>query len=216
MCILTRTLGLYLLASTSIALAQVPPTLLPYTTCTFDDGLAIADLNPVPEGVQGRTVDTLTGKAHVALLRGERIMFSYPDTDFFANVKVEELPPDSFEQGKKDLIANFDHILVSGDDSERNMTYALHPTLNGFEVHGLDRKKLEGGTLGIYLLIDDLTHIVTTVYFLNQNPERRKFSTLEEQSTLRDHFLNAYTLCVHPPPAAAAAKPKPKRKRRHR
>jgi len=208
MCTLTRTLALCLLAAPVAVPAQVAPTLRPYTTCKFDDGLAVTDLSPLPPGVQGRTVDTLTGKARVPLLRGERIMFSYPETDFFANVKVEQLPPNAFEQGKKDLIANFDHILVSGNDGARNMTYALKPTLNGFEVHGLDRLKLEGSTLGIYLLIDDRTHIVATVYFLNQSPLMRKFSTLDEYAKLRDHFLNAYTSCVHapPPPANPSAK----------
>jgi hypothetical protein len=202
--ILTRTLALWLLAAPA-ALAQITPALRPYTACTFDDGLTVTDLSPLPPGVQGRTVDTLTGKARVPLLRGERVLFSYPETDFFANVKVEQLPPDAFEQGKKDLISNFDHILASGNDGARNMTYALKPTLNGFEVHGLDRLKLEGSTLGIYLLIDDRTHIVTTVYFPNQEPRMRKFSTLDEYANLRDHFLNAYTSCVHAPFAVAVS-----------
>lgn len=197
--ILTRALVLCLLAAPAAAIAQVAPALRPYTTCKFDDGLAVSSLSPLPPGVAGRTVDTLTGKAQVPLLHGERVMLSYPDTDFFANIKVEQLPPDAFEQGKKDLIANFDHILVSGDDSARNMSFALKPMLNGFEVHGLDRLKLEGSTLGIYLLIDDRTHIATTVYFLNQGPLTRKFSTLDEYANLRDHFLNAYTSCVHAP-----------------
>ncbi len=205
-----------LLAAPLPAAAQVNPTLRPYTACKFDDDLAISNLTPLPRGVQGRTVVTLSGPRQVALLRGESMMFSYPGTDFFANVKVEQLPPSSFAQGKKDLIGNFDHILAGGDDSERNLNFALKPMLNGFEVYGLDRKKLEGATLGIYLLIDNRTHIVMTAYFLNQEPARRKFSSLTEYATLRDHFLAAYTSCVHTPyavarPAKKAAKPARKR-----
>ncbi len=197
--IFTHALLAATLAFPLLANAQVNPALRPYTACKFDDGLAVSNLTPLPAGVQGRTVVTLTGLRHVALLRGERVMFGYPDTDFFANVKVEQLPPASFEQGKKDLIGNFDHILAGGDESERNLSFALKPMLNGFEVYGLDRKKLEGATLGIYLLIDNRTHIVTTAYFLNQNPSRRKFSSLHEYAALRDRFLDAYTSCVHAP-----------------
>jgi len=195
--------------------AQVHPSLRPYTTCTFDDGLTATETSPLPAAIQGRTVETLTGPRQVPILRGEHITFSYPSTSFFATVKVEQLPPDSFDQGKTDLISNFDHILAGGDDSARNMSFALRPHLNGFEVYGLDRKKLEGNTLGIYLLIDNRTHIIASVFFLNQEPKLRKFSTLAEYANLRDHFLDAYTSCVHAPYAApAAAKSKPTARRR--
>jgi hypothetical protein len=203
----THALVFCLLLAPAAAPAQVAKTLHPYTTCTFDDGLTVTSLSPLPRDVAGRTVDTLTGKANVALLRGAQVMFSYPGANFFANVKVEQLPAGSFDQGRKDLISNFDHILASGDDGVRNMTYALKPQLNGFEIHGLDRLKLDGKTLGIYLLIDDRAGIVTSVYFLNQEPTARKFSTIEEYAALRDHFLNAYTSCIHAPAAAAVAVP---------
>ncbi len=186
--------------------AQISAGLRPYTRCTFDDGLAVSNLSPLPPGVQGRTVATLTGPRPVPLLRGETVMFSYPQSEFYANVKVEQLPAPAFAQGKKDLISNFDHILAGGNDSTRNLAFALHPQLNGFETYGLDRTELAGATLGIYLLIDNRTHIVATVYFLNQDPARRKFSTLAEYAVLRDHFLTAYTSCVHA--AVPAAKPK--------
>ena len=67
---------------------------------------------------------------------------------------------------------------------------------NGFEVHGLDREKLEGGVLGVYLLFDNAPRVVTTIYFLNQEPQTRKFQTMEEYRALRDRFLGAYTACV--------------------
>jgi len=105
-------------------------------------------------------------------------------------------------------------FFAGGDDSARNMSFALRPHLNGFEVYGLDRKKLEGNTLGIYLLIDDRTHIVASVFFLNQEPQLRKFSTLAEYAALRDHFLDAYTSCIHAPFATPTAKHAPTTKPR--
>jgi hypothetical protein len=217
MSIFTRALLLSTLLMPVPAIAQVNIALRPYTVCKFDDGLAVIEKSPLPPGVLGRTVDTIAGPRKVAILRGEQLTLGYPAKDPFAKIKVEQLPPDSFDHGKQDLIANFDHILAGGDDSGRNMTFAVHPMLNGFEVHGLDRKKIEGSTMGIYLLIDDHTHIVTTAYFENQGPVMRNFSTLDEYAALRDHFLNAYTSCVHAPHVAApAAKPRPKAKPKKR
>lgn len=197
MCFFTRTIALCVLAAPLVACAQIHPALRPYTACKFNDGLVATETSQLPAAIQGRTVETLTGPRQVPILRGEHITFSYPSTSFFATVKVEQLPPGTFAQGKSDLIGNFDHILAGDDDSARNMSFALRPRLNGFEVYGLDRKKLEGNTLGIYLLIDNRTHIVASVFFLNQEPRLRKFSNLAEYATLRDHFLDAYTSCVH-------------------
>jgi hypothetical protein len=212
MCIFTRALAVCLLSAPIAALAQVNPALRPYTACTFDDGLTAVETSQLPAAIQGRTVETLTGPRDVPIVGGEHVTFSYPSTSFFATVKVEQLAPATFAQGKSDLIGNFDHILAGDDDSARNMSFALRPRLNGFEVYGLDRKKLEGNTLGIYLLIDNRTHIVASVFFLNQEPRLRKFSNLAEYATLRDHFLDAYTSCVHAP-FAAPRKPKPTAKR---
>jgi hypothetical protein len=119
-------------------------------------------------------------------------MFAYPNEDFFANVKVELLPEAGYAESKKALIANFEYILASGDNS-RN--YKLKPVLNGFEVQGLDRQKREGGVLGIYLLFDDATRTVITIYFLNQEPPKR-FTTMDEYSVVRDQFLGDYTGCI--------------------
>ena len=213
---LQRAMVVLLLAPHGFICAQTNPALKLYAACTFDDGLVVSSVVPVPTGVQGRTVATAAGQRPVALVRGEAVMFSYPDTDSFANAKVEQLPAVSFEQGKRDLVANFDYILAGSNDSERN--YTLKPSLNGFEIYGMDRKKLEGKTMGIYLLIENRTHIVTTVYFLNQEAARRKFSSLEQYAGLRDHFLDAYTSCIHAPhevkPAAKKAVPVKKKKRR--
>ena len=177
-----------------------------YTACHFDDGLEIIEVLPLPANVAGRTVETMHGTAHVPLLRGDRILFGYPGTEPFANVTVEQLPAGSFDESKADLISNFEQIL-SSSDSIRN--YALKPTLNGFEIYGLDRPKLEPGALGVYLLIDDRTGIVTTVRFPNQEPDGRKFATIEEYTALRNHFLAAYTSCIHVP-GSAATTPKTK------
>lgn len=122
---------------------------------------------------------------------GVRVMFAYPDTDFYANVKAELLPAENYGQLKQFLLGNF-HYLEHGTV----VNTSLHSPLNGFEAHGLDRDKLEGGVLGVYLLFDDSAHVVTTIYLLNQEPKSRKFQTLEEYRELRDRFLVTYSTCI--------------------
>jgi hypothetical protein len=119
-------------------------------------------------------------------------MFAYPNEDFYANVKVEILPAEGYAESKDALISDFEHTLASGDNS-RN--YALKPQLNEFEIQGLDRSKREGGVLGIYLLFDNPTRTVITIYFLNQEPPKR-FHTMQEYASVRDHFLSEYTSCI--------------------
>jgi hypothetical protein len=128
----------------------------------------------------------------VEMLDGRRVMFAYPDEDFYANIKVEILPAESWEKSRSTLVDNFDFLLASGDDV-RN--YHLKPELHGFAMQGQDRQKREGGVLGFYLLFDDRAHTVATIYFLNQEPPVR-FKTMEEYALLRDRFLNQYTACI--------------------
>lgn len=177
--------------------------------CRFADGLALVENTPLAKGIEGRTVKTIMGPKNVPLTGGTRLMYAYPQTEPFANVKVEQIPARDYTQAKQDLIANFEQILTADDTSTRN--YALKPRLNGLEIYGLDKKKLEGGTLGIYLFFADRTHTATTIYLLNGDAGARKFSTLEEYAALRDGFVGALTACVAghgtaPPAKVATAK----------
>jgi len=162
-----------------------------YSNCTFADGLQIVQTDMLPPGVNARPVETPSGERRIDLEAGMRIMFAYPDTDFYANVKAERLPAGNYPELKKILMDNFDYMAKGNV-----VNTAVHSPMNGFEVHGLDREKLEGGVLGIYLFLDDATRTVTTIYLLNQEPQNRKFKTIEEYRTLRDRFLPAYTGCI--------------------
>jgi len=171
--------------------ASGTPALQPYLSCQFSDGLQIVETDPLAPGITSRAVDTDTGPRQIDLEAGVRVMFAYPGTDFYANVKAELLPAANYPRLKRSLLDNFDHL------THGNIVNAAQRTpLNGFEVRGLDRERLEGGVLGIYLLFDDSAHVVTTIYMLNQEPQDRQFQTMEEYRALRDHFLAAYTACI--------------------
>lgn len=172
----------------------VPKALIPYTSCSFPDGLRIVSVEPLVQGVSSRPVQTVEGTQQIELEAGERVMFQYPLTDFFADAKVELLPADRYPELKAALLANL-HFLESergGPTPARALPVGLH----GFEVHGNDRQKLEGNVVGMYVLFDDTTHVATTVYFLNQQTWQRKFQTMDEYGRLRDGFLRTYTGCV--------------------
>jgi len=145
-------------------------------------------------GVTTRTVETTKGLKDIQMIAGRRVLFSYPDKDFFANVKVEVLPEKNYAEEKQSLIDNFDFLLASGRDNSRN--YALKPTMHGLDIRGLDRDKLELPVVGFYLLFDDSSHVATTIYLLNQEPSVRSFQTMEEYVAMRDRFLDTYTACI--------------------
>ncbi len=190
-----RSFVLSLLAATAqLLVAQPSPgmaTLTPYTTCTFSDGLQVVQVDPLAPGITSREVETDSGSRQINLEAGLRIKFAYPSTDFYANVKAELLPAANYAQLKQFLLDNLQHL-----GHGNIMNTSLHSPLNGFEAHGLDREKLEGGVLGIYLLFDDSAHVVTTIYMLNQEPQDRKFQTIEEYRRLRDQFLASYSACI--------------------
>ena len=173
---------------------QLAPELVPYTACKLPSGPEVVDVTMLPAVPMTRTVDTLRGPRNVVMQDGVRVMFAYPNTDFYANLKIEQLRGESYEAEKANLISAEDKLLAADDTNSRN--YSLKPTMQGFEIYGIDRKKLEGGVLGAYLLLDNPTHVVTTIYFLNQEPGRRKFNDLAEYARLRDSFLENYTSCV--------------------
>lgn len=190
-----RAFVLSLLAATVQILAAQPSSgaaaLTPYASCSFSDGLQVVQVDPLAPGITLREVETDSGARQIDLEAGLRIMFAYPNTDFYANVKAELLPARNYAQLKQFLLENLKHL-----GHGNIMNSALASPLNGFEAHGLDREKLEGGVLGIYLLFDDSAHVVTTIYMLNQEPQDRKFQTIEEYRHLRDQFLASYSACI--------------------
>ncbi|HEY4357389.1 MAG TPA: hypothetical protein VGN16_16680 [Acidobacteriaceae bacterium] len=202
-----------LFAATTLSAQQqtrpLAPALRPYTTCKLQGGPDLVEVTPLVTPKSVRTVQTRQGNKQIQLLDGARLVFSYADSDLFATAKIEELPAASYAQSKDDLISNFEKILSSDDLAGRN--YGMQPTMHGFEIYGLDKKMLTGSNLGIYVMFDNNTHVVTTMYFLNAEAEHRKFATLAEYAGLRDVFLSKYTACVRAKLSAPAATPPARR-----
>lgn len=165
-----------------------------YTSCYFPDGLQILSIQPLAASVTSRTVDTAHGSQKIDLVAGRQVLVAYPFTDFFANVRAEELPGDRYAAQKAALIANLTYQESQAGGPEQ--AKALPRNLHGFDAYGNNRTKLEGSVLGMYVLFDDVQHVATTISFLNQESWRRKFQTMDDYTQLRDRFLATYTGCV--------------------
>jgi hypothetical protein len=166
-----------------------------YESCTFDDGLQIVKVDSLPPGTQERSVDTKSGPKTIRMLAGRRVLFAYGiGGDFFANVKPEILPDDTWAVEKQTLLDSLDTMLSSSHDTLPDSTFPRE--VHGLEVRGFNRTSLHGGTLGFYLIFDDTRHIATSVYLLNQEPLTRRFQTIEQYRQLSSRFLKTYTNCI--------------------
>ncbi len=175
--------------------ATAPPSdaaLKPYESCGFPDGLQITDIQSMPADVHERPVVSHGVTKSVPLVAGRRITFAYPGAEPYASVKVEQMPADNYPVNRKLLLDDFDDIIASDKMVARNTTHGA--TMSGFGAVGLDRIVVTGTTLGIYMLLDDRTHVAATVYLLN--PPQSKFKVAADYARARDTFLYNYTRCI--------------------
>jgi hypothetical protein len=168
------------------------PQLMPYESCSFPDGLQISGIVPMPDDVRERPVQSHGKTGSVPLVGGRRVDFAYPGADTYASAKIELLPETNFVANRKLLVDDFDDIIASDKNVTRNTT--RKSPFNAFSITGLDRNKVDGKTLGIYMLIDDRTHVVTTIYLLN--PTKTPIKSGADYARMRDTFLFNYTKCV--------------------
>lgn len=170
--------------------------LKPYLSCSFDDGLKIIQRDRFPEE-SGRFREFKTNGEikRVSILDGFRVIFSYPKTEPFVNLKAELSDPKEYEQDKAKIIEHWNSLIPRGKEVEGKELRKME--INGFEASYINRVSVIGVTIGTYILFSDKYKTVTSVYFLNAPPEKRKFQTIEEYQILRDRFLDKYTKCIN-------------------
>ncbi len=185
---------------TALAQATKPPSKLdgilklqPYVRCEgFADGVRGVKLDSRPMGGDPwREVFVGATKRRVSVVHGYRVMFAYPGTDFFANLKAEQSDPTKYVEDKETVrLSLSDAARTEGNVDVKDFK------LQGFSGQTLTRRTLTGNTLGITQIFSDEDSVIITIYFLNQAPERRKFKTYEEFVSLRDKFVTGYADCV--------------------
>lgn len=173
------------------ALAWRPDNLSRYAQCGFGE-FSIEESSERDRPFI-HTVSTTEGNREIEAFHGITLHIAYQGTPF-VNFKAERLG-NSFEKDKQALIESLQTLGAEPD------TEAARPwprKVDGFEVYGINRKKLAGDVLSIYLLFHDADMTVVTLYLLNTPPETPKFQTLHEFRVLRDLFLKTYTTCTGP------------------
>jgi hypothetical protein len=142
---------------------------------------------------------SLGGKSErVSVVDGYRVMYSYPRTYWFANLKAERSNPARYEEDKRIVTGNF--AALAGADDNTVLTEFSH---RGFAGQTLTKKELGGSTLGITQILSDGDSVIVTIYFMNQEPENRAFQTHAEFVELRDGFVRGYMECVAEKKAAS-------------
>lgn len=170
-------------------------SLKPFTTCELDNGLKIVQVDRLPKDVKSRNVTTSKGEQAISLADGYRVMVSYNENkDWFANIKVEKSVTADYEQDKERVIENLKWAASTSKELESQEPIKI--LFGEYEGYGTSKRTLIGNMLGIYVLLSDVDHTIITFYFINQNPKRKRFQTIEEWRILRDEFLKTYTTCV--------------------
>jgi hypothetical protein len=186
-----------LAAIPAAALAQAAPAVPDYFEhCKFSDDIAMVNSDQRTSGLT-RTVATSTGPKQIPVIAGQRLGYAYPNTDFFANVRVEMLPADTWQLEVSDLKRSIDDDAAATPGILPASTQGKK--VSGVEIYGMNRTRIEDEMMGKYLLIDPKTNILTTIYFLNQDPARRKYQSMQEYEALRDSFLTSYSACMANP-----------------
>ncbi len=176
-------------------------SLKPFTTCELDNGLRIVQVDRLPKDVKSRTVTTSKGEQAVSLADGYRVMVAYNEhKDWFANIKAEKSITAEYEQDKELVIENLKWAASTSKEMESQEPAKI--SIAEYEGYGTSKRTLVGNMLGIYVLFSDVNHTITTFYFINQNPKRKRFQTIEEWRVLRDEFLKTYTACSKNNPSA--------------
>ena len=93
---------------------QLAPSLQPYISCRSAGGATLVQTTPLVAAPSKRTVQTLQGDKQIDITDGARLNYTMNGFDY-AYLRVEQLPAETYLQGKTDLLSNFKR-LISGDE----------------------------------------------------------------------------------------------------
>lgn len=110
------------------------------------------------------------------------------------HIKAEKSVAAEYERDKENAIENLKWAVSVG--KEMDSQEPIKVSFGDYEGYGSSRRTLIGNMLGIYVLFSDVDHTIITLYFINQNSNRKRFQTIEEWRVLRDEFLQTYTACI--------------------
>jgi hypothetical protein len=104
----------------------------------------------------------------VSVVEAYRVMYSYPRTYPFANLKAERSDPSKYGEDKQIVMKSL--VELAGADGNTELVDFSHQGLSGQTV---TKKELGGSTLAITQIFSDEDSIIVTVFFLNHAPQNR-------------------------------------------
>jgi hypothetical protein len=161
-----------------------------YIDCNFGRNISIQESAERAQPFV-RSVSTADGSKQVTVQHGFSLHIAYARTPF-VNFKAERLA--SFGSAKATLIRSLKYLAEASSDMETKIPRQF--SLNGFDVHAIDRATLSGGVQSVILLFRDADQTVVTLYILNTPPEAPQFSNIAQYRALRDEFVRTYTACA--------------------
>ncbi len=181
----------------------------PYISCHYSNRLAVVSTIRLPgQGLRYRTVATSKGEKRVSVIDGYRLMISQGEPSYFANMKVEKSDPSQYTNDKDAVIKNLEFAKQSAPPSMK--TVWEHTPYNGFDVYALADDTMDGnGPNGMYVLFRDSSQTIVTIYFLGQQPQDRKFKTIDEHDALVEKMIEELTLCANNPAPPVLARTVP-------
>ncbi|HEY0565706.1 MAG TPA: hypothetical protein VGC88_08990 [Terriglobales bacterium] len=108
------------------------------------------------------------------------------------NIKDETLEHGTYQQQQADLV---DLLTELTKDTTMN-TAVKRVAFRQVESYTITRKELSGGVPSISEFFDPNNDSVLTIYYLNDEENRRHFKTVDEFVTLRDRILNEVGSCM--------------------
>jgi len=215
-------LALCLLPALAHPAPAVPAPFEGLVPAAFDDGLELVELKVRDvDAPPWRTIEWRPGDAGAAPRReqvsvrdGLRAMYAYPDSQYFANVKVETSMPghyekdralviEAIEQGYKAVRARLDAYLAAHPEAAAKVAAHTAPgrepmaferlQVNGIEVVSYTDNVLglTGGTVSQIQFFVPGRATIVTAYLLNQ--KQAKFKDIEDFLRLRSAFIQGYT-----------------------
>ena len=167
--------------------------LRPYVHCDgFAGGVRAVNLDRRPQTAEPwRAVDYGGNGLRVSVIDGYRVTYTYARTYVFANLKAEQSDPSRYAEDKRIVTLELAEM-AKADDALDLVDFSYL----GYSGQTLTKRALAGRALGKSQILSDEDAVIITIFFLNQDPENRRFQTHEEFVALRYTFIRGYINCV--------------------
>jgi hypothetical protein len=160
----------------------------PYIPLFFNNGfsyLTVASVSPDPDF---GTVFTPHGSEKIGSLAGYETTYCHPEKGCIVRVKTEKLNPDTYEG---DRVKFFYSLMVLTNSGQREDV--KKERYNGLECEYVENGNLEDLLLGVTVIYLPREKMITTVSFLGEISEDKKFRNWEEFLDFKVKFLKELT-----------------------